>query len=183
MLCYNKDLPIKPQVKPEVHSTAFIANGAQLWDDVVIGPGASVWFGAVLRGDEGKIIVGENTNIQDNCVVHSDLGMPVVIGSNVTIGHGTVLRACEIGDDTMVGMNATIMSGASIGRNCVVGAHSLITYNQHFGDDSLIMGVPARRIRQVNHEERQFSRVACEVYRNLVEDYSSGRIKTHPFRK
>ena len=163
-------------MKPAIHPSVYVAEGAQIWGDVEIGAGTSVWFGAVIRGDEGKILIGENTNVQDNCVIHSDLGMPVVIGSHVTVGHGSVLRACQVGDGTMIGMHSTIMSGVSIGENSVVGAHSLITYRQEFDVGSFIVGVPAKRVRNATHEERQLSRIACDVYRTLVVQYETGRI-------
>jgi len=163
-------------MKPTLHPSVYVAEGAHIWGDVEIGAGSSVWFGAVIRGDEGKIRIGENTNVQDNCVIHSDLGMPVVIGSYVTVGHGSVLRACQVGDDTMIGMHSTIMSGVSIGENSVVGAHSLITYRQTFDAGSLIVGVPAQRVRAATDEERQLSRIACDVYSKLVIQYKKGRI-------
>ncbi|MBI4832051.1 MAG: gamma carbonic anhydrase family protein [Candidatus Lindowbacteria bacterium] len=164
-------------MKPNVHPTVFVAEGAQIWGDVEIGAGSSVWFGAVIRGDEGKIIIGEDTNIQDQCVIHSDLGAPVVIGNHVTVGHGSVLRSCRVGDGVMIGMHSTIMSGVEIGENGVVGAHSLITYNQKYEADSLIMGAPAKRVREATDEEKQFSRIACDVYRKLVADYRNGEIE------
>ena len=164
---------------PAIHPSVYVADGAQLWGDVERGAGTSVWFGAVIRGDEGKILIGENTNVQDNCVIHSDLGMPVVIGSYVTVGHGSVLRACQVGDGTMIGMHSTIMSGVSIGEESVVGAHSLITYRQEFDAGSLIMGMPAERVRSATGEERQLSRIACDVYRTLVVQYETGRITRH----
>ncbi|UCD57319.1 MAG: gamma carbonic anhydrase family protein [Candidatus Hydrogenedentota bacterium] len=166
-------------MKPVIHPSVFVAERAQIWGDVEMSEGSNAWFGAVIRGDEGKVSIGENTNIQDNCVIHSDLGMPVVIGADVSVGHGSVLRACQIGDGTMIGMHSTIMSGVSIGRNCVVGAHSLITYNQKFDDNSLIMGVPAKRVRDATEEEKQFSKIACDVYRRLVIEYKKGKIRGH----
>ncbi len=164
-------------MKPVIHPSVFVADGAQIWGDVEIGANSSVWFGAVIRGDEGKVIIGEETNIQDNCVLHSDLNLPVVIGNRVTIGHGCVVRACQIGDNTMIGMHSTIMSGAAIGKNSVVGAHSLITYNEKFDENSLIMGAPANRVRDATPEEQQFSQIAGSVYKKLVLDYNNGRIK------
>ena len=166
-------------MKPVVHPSVFVADGAQIWGDVEIGANSSVWFGAVVRGDEGKIIIGENTNIQDNCVLHSDLGRPVLIGSHVTVGHGSVLRACQIGDGTMIGMHATIMSGVSIGGNCIVGAHSLITYNQKFEAYSLVVGVPAKRVRELTDEEKQYSHLACDVYKKLVVQYKDETIERY----
>jgi carbonic anhydrase/acetyltransferase-like protein (isoleucine patch superfamily) len=166
-------------MKPRIHESAFVAETAQIWGDVEIGAGSSVWFGAVIRGDEGPVVIGDDTNVQDNCVVHSDLGSPVVIGTGVTVGHGAVLRACRVGDGTMIGMNATIMSGVRIGGHCVVGAHSLLTYRQEFEDGSLIVGVPARRVREATDEEKKYSRIACKVYEGLVSDYREGRIEPH----
>ncbi len=166
-------------MKPRVHESAFVAETAQIWGDVEIGAGSSVWFGAVIRGDEGQVVVGENTNVQDNCVIHSDFGNPVRIGSGVTIGHGTVIRACHIGDGTMIGMNATIMSGVKIGSHCVVGAQSLLTYRQKFEHGSLILGVPAKRAREATKEEKEYSQIACKVYEGLVGDYAEGRIEPH----
>jgi len=166
-------------MKPKVHPSAFVAPTAQIWGDVEIGAGASVWFGAVLRGDEGRIRIGENTNVQDHCVVHSDLGNPVLIGSGVTIGHAAVIRACRIGDGTMIGMNSTVLSGVNIGKHCVVGAHSLVPYGRSFDDGSLILGVPARTVRQATPEERKYSQIACRVYEDLAADYAAGRIEPH----
>jgi carbonic anhydrase/acetyltransferase-like protein (isoleucine patch superfamily) len=125
------------------------------------------------------VLIGEGSNIQDNCVIHSDLGAPVVIGKRVTVGHGSVLRACRIGDRSMIGMNSTVMSGVAIGERCVVGAHSLITYNQRFDHDSLIMGVPAKRIRGATEEEKQYSGIACDVYSKLVVEYRDGKFRSH----
>jgi len=164
-------------MKPIIHPSVYVAEGAHIWGDVEIGAGSSVWFGAVIRGDEGKVSIGTDTNVQDNCVIHSDLGMPVVIGSHVTVGHGSVLRACQIEDGTMIGMQCTIMSGVVIGEQSVVGAHSLITYNRTFDTGSLIVGVPAERTREATNEEKQLSLIACDVYRKLVVKYRSGEIQ------
>lgn len=169
-------------MEPRIHPSVFVAEGAQIWGDVEIGAGSSVWFGAVIRGDEGPVRIGEDSNIQDNCVIHSDLGAPVMIGTQVTVGHGSVLRSCRIGDRTMIGMNSTVMSGVAIGERCIVGAHSLVTYNQTFDDDSLIIGVPAKRIRETTEEEKQYSEIACDVYRKLVVEYSDGKFRSHTGR-
>jgi len=166
-------------MKPDIHPSAFIAPTAQIWGDVSIGAGSSVWFGAVLRGDEGKVVIGEGSHVQDNCVVHSDLGNPVQIGSGVTIGHGAVIRACRIGDGAMIGMNATVMSGVTIGARCVVGAHSLVPYGREFGDGLLILGVPARAERAATSAEQRYSEIACQVYAGLAADYAAGRIEPH----
>jgi carbonic anhydrase/acetyltransferase-like protein (isoleucine patch superfamily) len=162
--------------KPNIHPSAFIADGAQIWGDVTIGENSSVWFNAVLRGDEGPIAIGSNTNIQDCCVLHSDLGQGVEIGDWVTLGHGVVVRGAKIGNNTMIGMNCTIMSGAVIPEHCVVGAHSFVPYNERYPPRTLIYGTPAKAVRELAETETQFSRVACGVYLKLMEDYRSGRI-------
>ncbi|MBI5116551.1 gamma carbonic anhydrase family protein [Candidatus Poribacteria bacterium] len=166
-------------MKPIIHPSVFVAEGAQIWGNVEIGAGSSVWFGAVIRGDEGKILIGKDTNIQDQCVIHSDLGAPVVIGNHVTVGHGTVIRSCQIGDNVMIGMHATIMSGVAIGKNSVVGAHSLIKYNHRFDANSMIIGAPAKKVRETTGEETQLSGIACDVYRHLVTEYKGGLIKPY----
>ena len=110
-----------------IDSSVFIAEGARIVGDVTIGKNSSVWFNAVLRGDEDQITVGEGTNIQDNCVLHCGPGFKVAVGNNVTVGHMTILHGCTVGDNTLVGMHSTIMNGAVIGSNCIVGAGSLVT--------------------------------------------------------
>lgn len=130
--------------KPNTINAEFIAENASVIGDVEISSGSSVWFGAVLRGDEDKIIIGKNTNIQDNCTLHGDINKPTIIGDNVTIGHNAVVHGCAIGDNTLIGMNATILSGAKIGKGCIVGAGAVVTQNKEFPDNSLIIGIPAK---------------------------------------
>jgi carbonic anhydrase/acetyltransferase-like protein (isoleucine patch superfamily) len=151
-------------LRPRIHQSVFVAKGAQIWGDVEIGEGSSVWFNAVIRGDEGKITIGRNTNIQDNAVVHSDGDMPVEIGDNVTIGHGAVIRACKLGNSVMVGMNATV----------IVGANSFIGYSKKFPPRSLITGVPGRLVRELSQAETAVNVGAPQIYQQLVEKYRRG---------
>ena len=130
-------------ISPAVSPSAFTAEGSRIIGDVTLCEDSSVWFNAVLRGDEAKITLGKGSNIQDNCTVHCDESYPAVIGENVTVGHNAVIHGCTIGDGSLIGMNATVLNGAKIGKNCLVGAGALVTENKEFPDNSLILGVPA----------------------------------------
>lgn len=156
---------------PHIHESVFVAEGARIYGDVEIRANASVWFNAVIRADEGKIVIGTRTNIQDNTVLHSDMGVRVEIGNNVTIGHGAVLRGCRIWDNVMIGMNATIMTHAEIGEHSIVGANSFVPHNRRYEPRSLIMGCPAKRIRELTEEELGWNEIALTVYRGLVDQY------------
>ena len=163
-------------LKPRIHESVFIAEGARICGDVEIGEGSSIWFNAVIRGDEGKISIGKNTNIQDNTVLHSDMMVGIQIGDGVTIGHGAIIRGCIIGNNTMIGMNATVMTNAEIGSECVVGANTFVPYNKKFPPRSLIIGVPARLVRELKSEELEFGKIATRIYEELKEKYSHGEI-------
>ncbi len=163
-------------LKPKLHKSVFVAEGAQIWGDVEIGEGSSVWFNAVIRGDEGKITIGRNTNIQDNAVLHSDMLVGIQIGDNVTIGHGAVIRGCKIGNNVMVGMNSTIMTNSEIGENSIVGANTFVPYDKKFPPRSLILGVPAKLVRELKEEELETIRMATRIYEGLVKNYSQKRI-------
>jgi carbonic anhydrase/acetyltransferase-like protein (isoleucine patch superfamily) len=149
----------------------FPAEGA-FWiapDAVIIGQvrlkaHASIWFGCVLRGDNDWIEVGENSNVQDNSVVHTDLGQPVKIGANVTVGHNVILHAATVGDNTLIGMGSTILSGAAIGPNCIVGANALITENKQIPANSLVLGQPARVVRELGDAEHMAILKSAEIY-------------------
>jgi carbonic anhydrase/acetyltransferase-like protein (isoleucine patch superfamily) len=117
---------------------------------VVLGPGVGIWFGATLRGDNEPIVVGEATNIQENCVLHTDMGFPLTIGRDCTIGHKAMLHGCTIGDGTLIGMGATVLNGARIGRGCLIGACALITEGKEIPDGSLVMGSPGRVVRMLD---------------------------------
>ncbi|MCU0599458.1 MAG: gamma carbonic anhydrase family protein [Desulfobacterales bacterium] len=164
---------------PRIHPSVFIAEGARIYGDVEIKKGASVWFNAVIRGDEGSVTIGENTNIQDNVVVHSDAGAIVVIGDSVTVGHSAVVRGARIGDHVSIGMNATIMSYAELGDYSVVGANTFVGYHKKFPEKSLITGVPGKLIRQLEGDMLNTSQIAVDIYMDLVKQYTSGRILGH----
>jgi carbonic anhydrase/acetyltransferase-like protein (isoleucine patch superfamily) len=125
----------------------WIAPGAVVVGNVVLKKNASVWFGAVLRGDNEPIEVGENSNVQDNSVLHTDMGKPLVIGANVTIGHKVMLHGCTIGEGSLIGIGSVVLNGAKIGRQCIIGANSLITEGKEIPDRSLVMGSPGKVIR------------------------------------
>ncbi len=161
---------------PRMHESVFLATGARVYGSVRLAADVSVWFNAVLRADEGPIEVDKGTNIQDNVTIHSDLDTPVIIGPGVTIGHGAVIRACRIDEDVMIGMNATVMSHAHIGAHSIVGANAFIPYNQTFPPESLIIGAPARAIRQLTEQELTFNKLAVDSYQDLVKRYRSGEI-------
>jgi carbonic anhydrase/acetyltransferase-like protein (isoleucine patch superfamily) len=139
-------------VRPELgaEGESWVAPTASVIGKVRLKPGAGIWFGAVLRGDNEWIEIGENTNIQDNSVLHTDWGSPLTIGRDCTIGHATILHGCTIGDNTLIGMGATILNGAKIGNNCLVGANALVTEGKEFPDGSLIVGSPAKAIRHLD---------------------------------
>jgi len=163
--------------RPEIHASVFIARGAQIFGDVSIAEGVSVWFNAVLRGDEGRIEIGRDCNLQDNVLIHSDLGATVTVSDRVTVGHGAVIRSCRIGADVMIGMNATIMTGADIGEHSIVGANAFVPYHRAFPPRSMIIGSPARLVRQLTDEELAFNQAAVDVYKKLVDQYRAGNIE------
>ena len=140
-------------VTPDVHATAWVADNAQVMGRVSLAENASVWYGAVLRGDNDSISVGRNSNVQDGSVLHTDHGSPLVIGDDVTIGHQVMLHGCTVGDCTLVGIGSVVMNGARIGRHCIVGAGALITEGKQFPDGVLIVGSPAKVLRELSAEQ------------------------------
>ena len=140
-------------VAPVVDASAFIADSAQVIGNVHLAAGSSVWFGAVLRGDNEPIIVGENSNIQENSVLHTDAGAPLHIGKNVTIGHSVTLHGCTIGDNSLIGMGAIVLNHAKIGANSIVGAGALVTEGKEFPDGALLVGTPAKVARMLSADE------------------------------
>jgi carbonic anhydrase/acetyltransferase-like protein (isoleucine patch superfamily) len=137
-------------IAPEIAETAWIAETAVLIGKIVVEDAASVWFGAVLRGDNEEIRVGSGSNIQENCVLHTDMGYPLTIGANCTIGHKAMLHGCTIGEGSLIGMGATVLNGAKIGKGCLIGAGALITEGKEIPDGSLVMGAPGKVVRQLD---------------------------------
>jgi carbonic anhydrase/acetyltransferase-like protein (isoleucine patch superfamily) len=161
-------------VAPQVPESAWVADEAQVVGRVTLGERCSVWFGAVLRGDTEFIQLGDESNVQDNSVLHADQGLPLVIGSRVTVGHRVVLHGCTIGDETLIGIGATVLNGARIGKNCLVGAGSLVTEGKEFPDGSLIMGSPAKVVRPLTPEQIQGLRGSAAHYVHNTERFSQG---------
>lgn len=149
---------------------AYIAETAVIIGDVTLKKNANIWFGAVLRGDEASISIGENTNIQENCVVHVDNGNNVIIGDGCTIGHGAIIHGCNIKNNVLVGMGSIILNGAKIGNNTIIGAGSLVTQNKEFEDGVLILGNPAKVIRKLTDEEIEENRKSCFNYLELIKE-------------
>jgi len=138
---------------PEVHSDAWVAPNATIIGKVKLEKNSSIWFNAVLRGDIEPIVIGENSNIQDGSVLHTDPGYPLTVGKGVTVGHMVMLHGCKILDDTLIGIGSIILNNAKIGKNCIVGANTLITENKTIPDNSLVVGSPGRVLRKVTSEE------------------------------
>ena len=142
----------------------WIAPDAAVIGKVKLERHASVWFGAVLRGDNELILVGENSNVQDGCVLHTDMGAPLTIGRNCTIGHRAILHGCTIGDNSLIGMGATVLNHARIGRNCLIGANALVTEGKVIPDNSLVMGAPGKVIRELDPAAAAGLTKAAESY-------------------
>lgn len=138
---------------PDVADTAWVADSAQVIGSVTLEERVSVWFGAVLRGDTAHLTIGANSNVQDGAVVHADAGYPAQVGRNVTIGHQAVIHGCTVGDNSLIGIQAVVLNGAKIGRNCLVGAGALVTEGKEFPDGSMIIGSPAKAVRQLTPEQ------------------------------
>ena len=154
-------------VAPSVNPTAWVAPSADLIGDVRLGDRCSVWFGAVIRADNTPIILGDETNFQDGAIGHSDPGAPLTLGARVTVGHQAILHGCTVEDEALIGMGARILNGAVIGRQCIVGAGSLITEGKIFEPRSLIVGSPARAVRQLGEEQAAWNQVALAIARAL----------------
>ena len=159
-------------LSPQLAPGAWAAPSADLIGDVRLGARASVWFGAVLRGDNTPLILGDETNFQDGAVGHSDAGFPLTIGARVTVGHQAILHGCTVADDCLIGMGARILNGALIEPECIVGAGALVTEGKHFGRGSLIVGAPARVVRQVTNEERQLLRASAAHYAEKAQRFA-----------
>jgi carbonic anhydrase/acetyltransferase-like protein (isoleucine patch superfamily) len=158
---------------PQLGEGAWAAPSADLIGDVRLGARASVWFGAVLRGDNTPLILGRETNFQDGSVGHSDADFPLTIGARVTVGHQAILHGCTVADDCLIGMGARILNGAVIEPECIIGAGALVTEGKRFEGGSLIVGAPARVVRQVTAEERKLLRESAAHYAEKAARYAA----------
>ena len=158
-------------IAPDIAADAWVAPDANLIGKVVLEPGASVWFGATLRGDNEEIRVGAGSNVQDSSVLHTDMGYPLVIGANCTIGHKAMLHGCRIGAGSLIGMGATVLNGARIGQGCLIGAGALITEGKVIPDFSLVMGAPGKVVRLLDAEAQQRLLASAAHYRDNAARY------------
>ena len=142
-------------VAPRIAASAWVADSAQVMGEVEIGENSSLWFGAIVRGDTETIRIGDNTNIQDGSVLHADVGMPLTIGNNVTVGHQVMLHGCTVGDGALIGIGAIVLNGAKIGKGCIVGAGALVTEGKEFPDGSMILGSPAKAVRELTPAQKE----------------------------
>ena len=154
-------------INPEIAESAFVANSADVIGDVKIGNESSVWFGAAIRGDEGKIVIGERSNIQDNATVHSE----TTIGNDVTVGHNAIVHGCTVSDNVLIGMGAIVLDGAIIGKDSIVGAGALVTGGKTFPERSLILGSPAKAVRELTDDEIKATKANADEYVRLSKNY------------
>ena len=157
--------------QPFIHDSVYLADGVHIIGDVKIDENTSVWFNATLRGDIENIHLGEGSNVQDSCVLHTDPGYPLKVGKNVTVGHLVMLHGCSIDDNSLIGIGAVCLNGSKIGKNCLIGARALITENKIIPDNSLVMGSPGKIVRQVTDEEIEAMKQNAIRYQNNWKKY------------
>lgn len=161
-------------VAPQLGTGAWVADSAEVIGNVKLGENASIWFGAVLRGDNETMTIGRNSNVQDMSMLHSDPGSPLTIGENVTIGHQVMLHGCTVGDNSLIGIQAVVLNNAKIGRNSIVGAGSVVTEGKEFPDNSLIFGSPAKVMRTISDEDAARLRHGSDHYVQNAVRYAKG---------
>ncbi len=160
--------------RPQLAEGAWVADSAQVIGNVALGEDASVWFGAILRGDTELLKIGKGSNVQDGSVLHADIGFPVTLGENVTVGHQVMLHGCSVGDGSLIGIHAVVLNGAKIGRHCLVGAGALVTEGKEFPDGSMILGSPAKVVKQLTPEQIAGLRRSAEHYVSNAKRFRSG---------
>lgn len=148
----------------EQHPQSWIAPSATLIGKVRLEAGASVWFGAVLRGDNELIHIGEDSNVQDGAVMHTDMGSPLTLGKGVTVGHNAMLHGCTVGDYSLVGINAVVLNGARIGKHCIIGANALIAEGKEIPDGSLVVGSPGKVVRELTEQQKKLLEASAAHY-------------------
>lgn len=161
-------------VSPQIDEDSWIAPDANVIGKIVIQEGASVWFGATLRGDNEEIVIGKGSNVQENTIMHTDMGHPLTVGEGCTIGHKALLHGCTIGDNTLIGMGAVILNGAKIGKNCLIGANALITENKVIPDGTLVMGSPGKVVRELDEQGIQGLRASALNYQQNMRRFRAG---------
>jgi carbonic anhydrase/acetyltransferase-like protein (isoleucine patch superfamily) len=161
-------------VAPRLGDDAWVADSAEVVGAVEIGANASIWFGAVVRGDTETIRIGAGTNIQDASVLHADVGKPLTIGENVTVGHQVMLHGCTIGDGSLIGIGAVVLNGAKIGKGCLVGAGALVTEGKEFPDGSMIIGSPAKVVRDLSDDQKQGLLASARHYVSNAHRFRTG---------
>jgi len=169
-------------MKPNIHPSCFIAPGAAIIGDVTIEKGCSVWFGAVIRGDLNSVRIGEGSNIQDHAVIHVSSSYPMIMGKNVSLAHGSIVHGARIGDNTIIGMNATVLNGAEIGPGSLIGANTVVKEGVKTPPGSLVVGIPGKIIRR---EDRNLSAVAiknAEIYCRLRDEYKTSKYTFYKLR-
>ena len=160
--------------QPDIHPSAWIASNATVIGEVVLKADSSVWFGAVIRADNDRIVVGERSNVQDGAVLHIDEGVPLTIGNDVTVGHQAMLHGCTIGDGSLIGIKAVVMNRAVVGRNCLIGANALIPEGRIIPDRSLVVGSPGRIVRELSDEEVAALMSGSAQYVEKARHYRTG---------
>lgn len=156
---------------PNIDESCFVAENATVIGEVELQRDASVWFGAVLRGDEGAIIIGKGSNVQDNAVMHNTAGYTTVLGENVTVGHAAIVHGAEIGDNSLVGMGAIVMNGAVVGKDCVIGAGAVVKENMEVPDGSVVVGVPGKIVKTCAEHNREANLMNAEAYVLFAKEY------------
>jgi carbonic anhydrase/acetyltransferase-like protein (isoleucine patch superfamily) len=164
-------------IAPHIAASAWVAETAMLVGKIVLEDDASIWFGATLRGDNEEIRIGRGSNIQENSVLHTDIGFPLTIGANCTIGHKAMLHGCTIGEGSLIGMGATVLNGAKIGKGCLIGACALITEGKEIPDGSLVMGAPGKVIRMLDAEARARLIASALGYQANARRFAKGLAK------
>ena len=164
-------------VAPEIAEDSWIAPDANVIGKIVVEEGASIWFGATLRGDNEEIRIGAGSNVQENTVMHTDMGFPLTVGKGCTIGHKALLHGCTIGDNSLIGMGAVILNGAKIGKNCLIGANALITEGKTIPDGSLVLGAPGKVVRELDEAAINGLKLSALSYQENMRRFRSGLAK------
>jgi carbonic anhydrase/acetyltransferase-like protein (isoleucine patch superfamily) len=159
---------------PKLGQNAYVADSAQVIGKVTLEENASVWFGTIIRGDSEHIKIGRNSNVQDASVLHADEGVPLTLGENVSVGHKVMLHGCTVGDGSLIGIGAVVLNHAKIGKNCLVGAGALVTEGKEFPDGSMILGSPAKAVKQLSPEQIEGLKRIAKHYVENAERYRRG---------